>query len=128
MSRSILFGTLMREIDLMVDARPVVGYVLRDMARDTHQRKATFALLRLSTQGFFDSVDVLGHSIRTLKDELESAGALYLDVAEEMERVPEWTTRFYLNDVGGHLSLEGNQFLARYIEKHILNGRRNRSF
>lgn len=121
MGRSIFFGRLMRDIYLLSDAGPVVSHMLHNMARDTEQRKARLAVLRIPTRDSLNGTITLQLNISQFRQALKDTGALYLDPAEEMSRFPEWSDKFYLNDPGRHLSIEGNQYVARYIQDHVLN-------
>ena len=125
MGRSLLFGTLMREIYLMFDAGPIVRHLLQDLVRDTQERNARLAILRVPTKDPSSGRFSVQYHLSKLEDNLRGTGALYLDPAEEMSRFPDWSSKFYLNDIGGHLSIEGNQYLARYVQNHILYDQQN---
>lgn len=121
MGGSVLFGRLMRDIYLVFDAGPVVRRLLQDMAHDTEQRKARLAVLRIPTRDAPNGTFTLQFTISRFKEALRHSGAQYLDPLEDMSRFPEWTRKFYLNDPGRHLSVEGNQYVARYIQEHVFN-------
>jgi hypothetical protein len=120
MGGSVLFGRLLRDIYLLADAGPVVRYLLEDMVRDTEQRKARLAILRIPTRDSPNGTLTVQFTVNHFKQALRDTGALYLDPTEQMSRVPEWTGKFYLNDPGRHLSLEGNQYVAHYVRDHVL--------
>ena len=120
MGGSVLFGRLLRDIYLLVDAGPVVRHLLEDMVRDTEQRKARLAILRIPTKDSPNGTLTVQFTVNHFKQALIDTGALYLDPMEQMSRVAEWTGKFYLGDPGRHLSLQGNQYVARYLQDHVL--------
>jgi hypothetical protein len=125
LGRSVFFSTVMREVYLLFDAGPLVRHLVRDMAHDTARRNAKFVVLRIPTVEAHHTPLSLQYTANRLRQELASTTGLYVDLAEEMRRVPEWATKFYGQDVGRHLSVEGYQFVARYIQNHIFKELRN---
>jgi hypothetical protein len=116
MARSVLFSTFARQVYLYGEAGDIVETILRDIAIDASRRGQEFVVMRIPTSKAWDSASVFWFR-RNYERVVTAHGGRYLDATDEMTRLPDWVERFCVPD--GHMSPEGDRFLADFIYRHV---------
>lgn len=113
MQESVLFGQLMREVYLIMDAAPIVRHIVGTIAEEARQRQQHLVVVRIPTKLDSAYANTFNRWLLNLERASHDAGALYLDPADEFEREPNWMTTLYLDDIGGHLFSGREPILGR---------------
>ena len=124
MAKSVLLSRLVREVDLAIEARPIVRVLFSRIVRKTSSRGERFVVVRIPTQGDTRNLSALTRQLNDFRPTLEDTHVLFLDpMAEFQAAAPDWFVRFYQS--GGHLSVEGNRILAAHIHRHAFSSQVN---
>jgi GDSL-like lipase/acylhydrolase family protein len=112
--RSVILSMAAREWYLAADARPVVGHIFRNIARDMQISGGRLVILRIPTR---DDDHLATRLRRRLYDfASEVAGleeATYLDAGDAITTKADWKSDLYIED--GHLNAKGNDLLVDYL-------------
>jgi hypothetical protein len=117
MSRSVLVSQAMERFYLARDARPVVAAILRQMARSARERGERLVVVHIPSIGSEKPLGRLTRWLYRFDRVLPPEESLWLEPRDEMAHEPDWLQRFYFAEgaAKGHLSVEGNRWLADYL-------------
>jgi hypothetical protein len=118
--KSIFMSKITYEFYLFGVARSLVETILSKMMRDTQLRNERFIALRIPTPKTLDGgMRRVMWRLRSFKTISQTLHFQYLEPLEAMTNSPDWVQHLYLKD--GHLSEAGNEQLAEYLYKEIVD-------
>ena len=117
MRRSRVLGLIAHETYLTLEARPIVLAMLSQMAQESRAEGRRLVVVRIPLREQSSLSGRIVWRLREWRTAVLDIGAEYLDPLEEIRKIPDWATDFYIDD--GHLSAAGNRQLASFIYGHV---------